>query len=93
MKTSYIWPYTLPYGDPRHGGTGTGYVYYQCRCPECVSAWTQRRADRRTFKANRLASDPTLAPHGVANTYTNWGCRCAPCTAANTDKSRRRAVS
>lgn len=33
-------------------------------------------------RVQRLAADPTLRPHGVKNTYDNWGCRCAPCTAA-----------
>ena len=39
---------------------------------------SQRRA-----RAARLAADPGLQPHGVKNTYREWGCRCEPCTQAN----------
>lgn len=38
---------------------------------------------RMRNRVARLAEDPSLAPHGVRNTYKNWGCRCEPCTAAN----------
>jgi hypothetical protein len=36
----------------------------------------------------RLLADPTIAKHGSASTYLNWGCRCDPCRAAATAKSR-----
>lgn len=36
----------------------------------------------------RLRADPTLAPHGVPSTYTNWGCRCPDCSAAYSESRR-----
>lgn len=61
---------------------------YKCRCAECCRANTERRRWEKQKRAERLATDPSLAPHGVAETYNNWGCRCAPCSAANAQKCR-----
>lgn len=41
----------------------------------------------RVARTERLRLDPTLAPHGITSTYSNWGCRCALCTQANAEKS------
>lgn len=64
-------------------GTLYGYVYYGCRCDECVMG---QRIARRQEHVNRLARADSLPPekHGSASTYTNYGCRCQPCTKANT---------
>lgn len=61
---------------------------YKCRCDECREANTLRYREERQRRAERLAADPTLAPHGVASTYTNWLCRCGPCSEANADRCR-----
>ena len=94
MKTSYIWPYTLRYGDPRHGLNG--YTNLGCRCAECKAAKASWDQTGRTARTVRLAADPALRPHGVYQTYVKWGCRCTPCTAANTAvcafNRRRRAA-
>jgi hypothetical protein len=47
----------------------------------------------REGRGERLAADPTLAPHGVRNTYVNWMCRCEPCTTANTVHFRLRRTA
>jgi hypothetical protein len=51
-------------------------------CPICDIPLPQRVNAIRKRRA-LLASDPTLAPHGVRTTYVHWGCRCGPCRAAN----------
>jgi len=88
------WPYTLAYGDPRHGSRN-GYVNLACRCRECTDAESAAHRPGRASRAARLAADSTLAPHGNACTYSNWRCRCAPCTAAWAAylRERRRAAS
>jgi len=94
--TSYLWPYTLRYGDPRHG-TDNGYVHYRCRCPECRKVNALRQRQGSVARAERLVADPTLAVHGDLGTYDNWKCRCLECTAAKvlanaTQAVRRRAA-
>lgn len=42
------------------------------------------RAKVEASRKQRLAADPTCAPHGVHSTYRNWGCRCKPCVQVNT---------
>jgi hypothetical protein len=62
-----------------------GYQKKGCRCPACMAAHrvdAQARVERR---ADRLRADPSLAPHGQANTYTNWGCRCLACARAHNE--------
>ena len=44
--------------------------------------------DERAKRAGRLALDPGLRPHGVANTYQAWNCRCQPCTDAHREAQR-----
>lgn len=59
---------------------------------------TARARLERQSRAQRIRIDPTLAPHGVGQTYRNWMCRCAECTAAHTAectayKRERRAAT
>ena len=63
-------------------GTATGYVT-GCRCEPCTEANADRCRDMKRSRRQRLADDPSLAPHGKASTYSNWGCRCEPCTRAH----------
>lgn len=44
----------------------------------------QKAASAAKLRKERLAADPTAAPHGVISTYRNWGCRCVQCVQANT---------
>lgn len=41
-------------------------------------------ATTKASRKERLAADPSCAPHGVWSTYRNWGCRCKPCVQVNT---------
>ena len=56
---------------------------YGCRCEPCTAANTERVRQERQRRAERLAADPSLAPHGSSATYGNWGCRCESCAAAH----------
>lgn len=67
-----------------------GYTNHGCRCDICRDANAQYHWDLRHFKAERLEKDPTLAPHGINNTYANWRCRCRPCTDAHSAYERAR---
>lgn len=51
--------------------------------PARVASAAKKR-QTRAERAARIAADPSLARHGRAGTYKDWGCRCAPCTAAAT---------
>ena len=62
-------------------GKETAYRY-GCRCVPCRQANAEKVMAARLSRTLRLKLDPTLAPHGVANTYNNWGCRCIPCGVA-----------
>ena len=59
-----------------------------CRCRDCSVANSEKVLAGRARRALRLQMDPTLAPHGSANTYNNWGCRCIPCAIAFNKKRR-----
>lgn len=54
-----------------------------------------RRRRSRERLAARLAQDSSLAPHGSASAFRDWGCRCDVCrawkTADNAAQYRRRA--
>ena len=70
----------------KHGGAGTAYEHYKCRCTECKLAHSERINRRRKER------DPNDAPwdsHGKVSTYKNWNCRCEACTQANTEDSRK----
>lgn len=72
----------------RHGEWA--YRVRKCRCDACKEAHRAkllREVHRRTA---RLLADPTVAEHGRASTYRNWGCRCDACRVA--DSTRRNAM-
>lgn len=74
--------------DGSRGHGGSHYINDRCRCDECRVAHNARMKRDNARRAERLAADPTLRPHGVYTTYTNWGCRCPECTAANRVRCR-----
>jgi hypothetical protein len=47
-------------------------------------------AESRRTRKQRLLDHPSLAPHGKASTYTEWGCRCEDCTVAKREYKQRR---
>jgi hypothetical protein len=64
----------------KHGGSGSAYANYGCRCDECKAAnaaRVQRRARERT------SEEPAPDSHGKDSTYKNWGCRCEACIEAH----------
>jgi hypothetical protein len=70
-----------PAGNPvKHGGAGTAYTHYGCRCGPCTDANTAR-AHRRALE--RRDESPPPEAHGKRSTYNNWACRCVPCCEAN----------
>ena len=70
-----------PSGKPViHGGSGSAYANYGCRCAECTAANTACITRR---KKARRPEDANPKSHGKVQTYSNWNCRCAPCTDAN----------
>jgi hypothetical protein len=73
--------------ERRGHGHITRYVA-GCRCSECREANRVYRIADVARRTARLAADPTLAPHGKAVTYSNWGCRCAPCSTAHSARCR-----
>lgn len=76
-----------PGGKPvTHGGSGTAYANYGCRCPECTVANAERIGRRR--RERRFEPIPDWVQHGVYTTYTNWSCKCDPCKAAGAVKNR-----
>lgn len=69
-----------PAGNPvQHGGTGSAYSNYGCRCEECTEA-NRARAERR--RAQRKREGPAKDAHGTLSTYANWSCRCVWCRRA-----------
>lgn len=62
-------------------GTAYGYVYYQCRCDECVAAIRAARIAQKKDRHARVGTLPS-EKHGNYSTYLNWGCRCQPCRKA-----------
>lgn len=69
-------------GEPiTHGGSGTSYEHFGCRCFECREA-NSKRAHRRR-KERKSEKKPV---HGKASTYINWECRCYKCKAAHNEK-------
>lgn len=66
-----------------HGGSGTTYEHYGCRCLECREAHRARIAKRRAVRIAELAADPTIVEHGKDSTYGNYGCRCDECREAH----------
>lgn len=80
-----------PAGNPvNHGGAGTAYSHYGCRCDECTDANTAR-AHRRSLE--RRGETPPPESHGKASTYNNWSCRCDPCSVAKAAEQHERRSS
>lgn len=73
---------------------GSGH-YVRCRddngraCEVCRRGHADAAIAGNRVRAERLAADPTLAPHGQSSTYGNWGCRCEPCREASRAKRRQ----
>ena len=78
-----------PGGKPvTHGGSGTAYSNYGCRCQECTDA-NAARYNRRRKEREALAETgklPEWVKHGSDSTYCNWGCRCEACTKEHSRK-------
>lgn len=66
-------------GGIKHGGAGTAYAHYKCRCAECREANTARC--RRARQARATKPVPESVKHG-ASCYVNWSCRCDVCREA-----------
>lgn len=64
-----------------HGGSGSTYANYGCRCEECTDANT-RRIKRRQAERYAAPKDPDGPRHGKTSFYINHGCRCDKCKAA-----------
>lgn len=71
-----------------HGGAGTAYSHYGCRCEECTEANRSRAAKRRAERKlePKTPDDPR---HGKATFYSNHGCHCEKCTAAWNEKCKQ----
>lgn len=44
-------------------------------------------------RAERLANDPTLRPHGDITTYQSWSCRCRECVDAAAEYAQDRRIA
>ncbi len=61
-----------------HGGSGSGYRNYGCRCDLCRAAHA-RSIKRGRENARIRASMPEDTQHGIEATYDRWCCRCPLC--------------
>ncbi len=78
--------YTPTGKEVTHGGSGTAYSNYGCRCEPCTEA-NKVRVDRRRLE--RINEEiPESVVHGRPGTYSNWSCRCEPCKTAWAKKCR-----
>lgn len=68
----------------------SAYVNHKCRCRTCTLEHSKELAFKRAKRAFMLKTDPSLAPHGLPNTYTNWGCRCPECKIAHSEYEKER---
>lgn len=74
---------------PTHGLASTYRSRrYKCRCEPCRLAHRELCQQEKASRRERLAANPSIAPHGVGATYRNWACRCGPCSAANAEECR-----
>lgn len=71
-----------------HGASAYRNKQYSCRCDVCTKAHRERQLAENKARAARLQADPTLAPHGNANTYRNWSCRCQACVEVHAAQCR-----
>lgn len=79
-----------PAGNPvTHGGSGTAYANYGCRCNPCTQA-NRVRTQRRRLE--RLPDEAPRGSHGTVSTYNNWNCRCGDCLRAKSDENRESAA-
>ncbi len=85
MDTNFV-KYTPGGKLVKHGGSGTAYANYGCRCDECKQANAERALRRR--KA-RLKEEPPPGSHGKYTTYSNWGCRCEFCLKAGSEHNKK----
>jgi len=75
-----------PSGKPvTHGGSGSDYSHYGCRCDECRAASSNRVIRRRQERASNPV--PPHIGHGKTSTYNNYGCRCDLCAAAKAEEN------
>ena len=75
----------------KHGGSGSAYANYGCRCEECTEAHS-KRIKRRQYERALEPKNPNDPRHGTYSFYNNHGCRCGPCkeSARAYDKARRK---
>lgn len=66
-----------------HGGAGTAYSAYGCRCEPCTRANADRV--RRRQQERRPEEMPATSKHGTYSAYVNWNCRCQRCKGAHRD--------
>lgn len=72
----------------KHGGTGSSYDNYGCRCQDCKAAHLARhRANKERWRAQ--PKDPDDPRHGTPSFYNNHGCRCDKCRAVWREKCKR----
>lgn len=70
-----------------HGGSGSGYANYGCRCEPCTTA--HRLRVRRRREERKAKGVPEGVQHGVS-AYINWCCRCPVCTEEHSRACRER---
>jgi len=75
--------------ETNHGGAGTAYSHYGCRCDECRAANAARKKRRDKERARLLAAGLVNPTHGEVSTYSNYLCRCDECRAAWSERCRR----
>lgn len=69
--------------DFRHGAAA--YRAGLCTCETCTRNVIKADKWQALVKTRQkiLADNPDAAPHGVYDTFKNWGCRCRPCHEAS----------
>ncbi|MCM8555375.1 hypothetical protein [Streptomyces sp. STCH 565 A] len=73
---------------PEYHRHGTPSMYNSgCRCETCSKRQSERAADLKARREERLQARGGAIEHGACG-YANWGCRCETCTTASAAKSR-----
>lgn len=72
-----------------HGGSGSGYSNYGCRCEECCVANSKRKRELDLERQKAADGMPSEVVHGLQG-YVRWKCRCKVCKAA---KARSRKAN
>lgn len=57
-------------------------TYFDGRGRVCLTCRRKREREAKAARKAQIAADPSLAPHGVLTTYSNWACRCDKCKTA-----------